>query len=221
MKRFLFLVAAFLALAGIWEATPDFTSAAHAAPPEEGNWVRSNAGKVKSEKLMWHRGDSVSVRIRNFYADSTIIQATLKDTTKWYPLAGIKALAVDWYAKARQDSLALSVTMEVSPDTTVTGSRFTVPVTSPVFSLGYSTTVTTGSAGLRINASGDTTAHIVYYFDNARVDSAVANSSKGLREVGTSRFGRWIATGSMGSAGSLKDTANVHGVATFIFNPSD
>lgn len=186
-----------------------------AAAPDAQSWQQANGGTVDTRLLQWHRGDSTSVRIRNVYIDSTILVGAVKDTSKWYPIAGARGIAVDWYTKTRNDSAKVTVNAELSGDTLFAGNKFTVPVTSPVFSVAFSTSIAVGGTG---NASGDSTIHTVYYFDNARMDSAITNPSKGIRELATSRYIRFIATPALNTASS-KDTLNFFGLLTRIWHP--
>lgn len=126
---------------------------AWAAPPPDADWQNANGGMVRTTKLNWHTGDSLSVQNRDGWVDTTRIVQAGKDTSQWVSIAGIKSMKTWHKIRTVNDSANVTFRLQVSPDTSL-GTRYVKTLTT---TLAYLKTATTDTVLAKVwYADGDT-----------------------------------------------------------------
>jgi hypothetical protein len=93
-----------------------------AQPGTQKSWQSVNGGSIYTPKVSWHASDSTYAgSSRPIYTQSAVISNAQSDTSKWYPIAGARAIALYYTSTVRAgagaDSTKLTWTFQTTPDT--------------------------------------------------------------------------------------------------------
>lgn len=189
--RLVLIGAALCFLPAVLAAKPTLTGQPK-GPPKRPTAEESSVEWPRTDMVLWHKGDSLSLWNQDSYVDSTLLVTTGKDTSAWYSITGCRAIGSIFYLSSYDDSARVTVTAQVTADTGLATQYFHTLAAS--WSMGYSDVS---------NGSDDTVQAFVHYATSV-VDTAGAGTWEPDRPlIESMRFMRFIATAAIPSTDTI------------------